>query len=112
MGRGANPAVGIPLMEDRATRMERLHRAMQAAAARSDFEQAAELRDRISLLRSAPPMDDPVEFDPRGLDRQQPGAMGLGTSQQHMTPPPGWTPPPKPDPMTRGHNRRKGSGKS
>jgi hypothetical protein len=40
-----------------------------------------------------------------GLKRQQPGAMGLGTSQQKVTPPAGWKPPPKPDPMTKGRPR-------
>lgn len=108
MGCGANPALGIPMMGDRAARLETLRLAMEAAAAESDFEKAAELRDRISLLRGASPEAGPGEFDPTGLDRQEPGAMGLGTSQQRMTPPPGWTPPRKPDPMTRGRSRRKG----
>jgi hypothetical protein len=31
--------------------------------------------------------------------------MGLGTSQQRMTPPPGWVKPKKPDPMTKGRKR-------
>ena len=41
-----------------------------------------------------------------GLDRQQPGAMGLGSSQQRVTPPSGWKPPPKPDLMTSGRAHR------
>jgi hypothetical protein len=34
--------------------------------------------------------------------------MGLGTSQSRVTPPDGWVKPRKPDPMTRGRNRRSG----
>jgi hypothetical protein len=33
--------------------------------------------------------------------------MGLGTSQQRAEPPPGWSPPKKPDPMTRGTSKRR-----
>ncbi|MCY7397351.1 MAG: excinuclease ABC subunit B, partial [Sphingomonas bacterium] len=51
--------------------------------------------------------DEAEAADTDGLIRQQPGAMGLGTSQQRITPPPGWPPPPKPDPMTRGRSRRR-----
>lgn len=80
---------------------------MEAAAAAMDFEEASRLRDRISLLRGAEPGAD-AEIDTSGLERQQPGRMGLGTSQQRMTPPPGWKPPKKPDPMTRGRSRRRG----
>ena len=80
---------------------------MDAAAAAMDFEEASRLRDRISLLRGAGG-DAPAEIDTSGLERQQPGRMGLGTSQQRMTPPAGWKPPPKPDPMTRGRSRPKG----
>lgn len=80
--------------------LEELHRQMEAAAASLDFEEARRLRDRISIVRGAggKPVDP---IDTSGLTRQQPGHMGLGTSQQRMTPPPGWKPPPKPDPMTR-----------
>ncbi|MDF0544165.1 UvrB/UvrC motif-containing protein [Sphingobium sp. H39-3-25] len=99
-------------MEDRAVRLERLRLAMEAAAAEGDFEKAAALRDRISLLRNAPPEAGHTEFDPSGLDRQKLGAMGLGTSQQRITPPPGWTAPRRPEPMTRGHSRRKERNKS
>lgn len=88
-----------------------LHRQMEAAAAAMDFEEAGRLRDRISLLRSAG--DASAEpFDPTGLERQQPGRMGLGSSQQRVAPPPGWKPPPKPDPMTRGRSRPRGGGGS
>lgn len=86
------------------TTLDDLQQAMQDAAAQGDFEQAARLRDRISLLRGAPDAAA-GDFDPSGLVRQQPGAMGLGTSQQRMTPPPGWKPPKKPDPMTKGRGR-------
>ena len=89
-------------------RIETLRLRMEAAAAAMDFEEASRLRDRISLLRGAEPgADGEAEIDTDGLDRQQPGRMGLGTSQQRMTPPPGWKPPKKPDPMTRGRSRRR-----
>lgn len=88
-----------------------LRRRMEAAAAAMDFEEASRLRDRISLLRGAEPgAEAETEIDPSGLDRQQPGRMGLGTSQQRMTPPAGWKPPKKPDPMTSGRSRRRGDG--
>lgn len=79
---------------------------MEAAAAREDFEEAGRLRDRISLLRSGAAQSDAGEIDPSGLDRQKPGGMGLGTSRQQVTPPRGWKPPKKPDPMTGGGSRR------
>jgi len=60
----------------------------------------AELRDRISLLRAGG-----EDADPAGLTRQQPGAMGLGTSRQQVEPPAGWVKPKKPDPMTKGRKR-------
>ena len=78
---------------------------MEEAAAAMDFELAGKLRDQISLLRGQSGAPAAEEIDPTGLERQQPGRMGLGTSQQRMTPPPGWTPPRKPDPMTRGRSR-------
>ena len=80
---------------------------MEAAAAAMDFEEAGRLRDEISLLRGVGG-DAAEEIDTFGLDRQQPGRMGLGTSQQHVTPPKGWKPPKKPDPMTRGRSRPRG----
>ena len=81
-----------------------LTRRMEAAAAALDFETARRLRDQISLLRAG---GDDADIDPTGLTRQQPGAMGLGTSQQRMTPPDGWVKPKKPDPMTTHTSRRK-----
>ena len=84
--------------------IEDLRLRMEAAAARQDFEEAGRLRNRISLLRGGAIETEAV--DTAGLDRQQPGKMGLGTSQQRLTPPDGWKPPRKPGPMTRGRSRR------
>ena len=86
------------------SRIEELRRRMEEAAAAMDFEEAGKLRDQISLLRGQDG-DAADEIDPTGLERQQPGRMGLGTSQQRVTPPPGWKPPKKPDPMTKGRSR-------
>jgi hypothetical protein len=91
--------------------IEALRRRMEAAAAAMDFEEASRLRDRISLLRSTG-AEAGADFDSAGLERQQPGSMGLGTSRQRVAPPEGWTRPKKPDPMTRGRSRRRGSAKS
>ena len=88
--------------------IEDLRKRMEAAADAMDFEEAQRLRDRITLIRGGASTEDAAQADTAGLIRQKPGGMGLGTSQQRMTPPPGWTPPRKPDPMTRGHNRRLG----
>ncbi|KRB81514.1 excinuclease ABC subunit B [Sphingomonas sp. Root710] len=79
---------------------------MEAAAKALDFEEARRCRDRINLMRGGATSAEAGEADTSGLTRQQPGAMGLGTSQQRMTPPPGWKPPAKPDLMTTGHGRR------
>lgn len=87
-------------------RIDTLQAAMEAAAAALDFEEARRLRDRIALIRGGASAAEAAAADTAGLDRQQPGRMGLGSSQQRVTPPSGWTPPPKPDPMTRGRNRR------
>lgn len=83
-----------------------LTRRMQEAADSMDFENARRLRDRIALLRGGATQADAATADTSGLARQQPGSMGLGSSRQRPTPPPGWTPPPKPDPMTRGRAKR------
>jgi UvrB/uvrC motif len=82
-----------------------LQRRMDAAAQDMDFEEASRLRDRISLMRSGATREQAEQAETAGLVRQQPGAMGLGTSQQRVTPPSGWKPPPKPDPMTKGLGR-------
>ncbi len=44
---------------------------------------------------------------PTRLRRQIPGSMGLGTNQSAYIPPPDWKLPPKPDPMTTGHVKRR-----
>jgi len=94
-----------------------LTRRMEEAAAALDFETAQRLRDQIALLRvgghgGADDADgegdgEENDIDPTGLVRQQPGSMGLGTSQQRMIPPEGWVKPTKPDPMTTHTSRRK-----
>ena len=61
----------------------------------------------LRLVRGGASLDEALKADTAGLARQQPGAMGLGTSQQKLTPPPGWTPPRRPDPMTKGRSRRR-----
>jgi hypothetical protein len=86
--------------------IEQLRLQMEAAAAALDFEEARRLRDQLNLVRNGASREE-AEVDTSGLKRQQPGAMGLGTSQQRMTPPPGWRPPAKPDPMTRGKPKGK-----
>ncbi len=88
--------------------IETLRRKMDAAAAALDFEEARRLRDRIGLMRGGASAAEAEQADAAGIDRQRPGAMGLGTSQQRAEPPPGWTPPPKPDPGTRNRGRRQG----
>lgn len=75
---------------------------MDAAARALDFEEAKRCRDKISLIRGGATASEAEQADLLGVERQQPGAMGLGTSQQRGTPPRGWKPPPKPDPMTSG----------
>ncbi len=79
-----------------------LQRKMDAAALALDFEEAKRCRDKISLMRGGATASEAENADLLGVERQQPGAMGLGTSQQRVTPPQGWKPPPKPDPMTSG----------
>jgi len=86
--------------------IEALQRKMEAAALALDFEEAKRLRDRINLMRGGATADEAEAADVAGLLRQQPGAMGLGTSQARVARPPGWRPPTKPDPMTKGRGRR------
>ena len=86
--------------------IETLRKKMEAAALALDFEEAKRCRDRISVMRGGATAQDAKKADFSGLDRQKPGAMGLGTSQQRMAPPPGWTPPVKPDLMTSNRTRR------
>ena len=73
-----------------------------------DYEEAKRLRDQIALIRGGASREEAEGVDPSGLVRQQPGRMGLGTSRERVEPPAGWTPPRKPDPMTRGRSRRRG----
>ena len=82
------------------TALETLRLRMEAAAEAEDFEEAARLRDQYSLLRGQPDAEIPDEMDTSRLHRQQPGRMGLGTSEQAVVPPPGWKRPKRPDPMT------------
>lgn len=88
--------------------IETLREKMEAAARALDFETAQRYRDRISLMRGGATAAEAERADGAGLVRQRPGAMGLGTSQQRVTPPPDWRPPPKPDPMTTGRTTRGG----
>ena len=77
---------------------------MDAAAAALDFEEARRLRDRIALVRMGA---ENAGADMSGLIRQQPGAMGIGSSVPKPERPPGWVPPKKPPPMTRGKGKAK-----
>ncbi|WP_379920601.1 UvrB/UvrC motif-containing protein [Erythrobacter sp. R86502] len=83
-----------------------LQQDMEAAAAALDFEEARRIRDRINLMRGGADAAEAARADTSGLVRQQPGAMGLGTSRQRPVPPPGWKPPPKPDLKTSGKKRK------
>ncbi len=85
-----------------ATTRANLERQMREAAAAGAFERAARLRDELKALAAADAARDAGD-----LHRQQPGAMGLGSSRQATEPPPGWTPPPRPDPMTARRARRR-----
>lgn len=89
--------------------LQSLQQKMEAAALALNFEEAKRCRDKISHIRGGGTAAEAEQADFTGLDRQQPGAMGLGTSQQRVSPPPGWKPPPKPDPMTAGRNTRRRS---
>jgi hypothetical protein len=84
-----------------------LEHRMAVAAEAMDFEEARRLRDRINLVRSGASAEDAARADTSGLTRQKAGAMGIGTSQPKPVRPPGWKPPPKPDPMTSGRSRRR-----
>lgn len=88
--------------------IETLQARMDAAARALDYEEAKRLRDMISLMRSGATAADAEQADLSGIERQQPGAMGLGTRRQRVTPPKGWKPPAKPDPMTSGQHAPRG----
>lgn len=88
--------------------LSELEEEMAQAAASEDFETAAALRDQIDLIRrDVRVMEQPGGDGPQAsyLRRQEPGRMGLGTNQSSYVPPPGWTPPKKPDPMTVGRSK-------
>lgn len=88
-----------------ATVRENLEAAMRAAAEACDFERAARLRDELRAITDA----DAAAA--RGdIFLPAPGAMGLGSSRQTVTPPAGWTPPRRPDPLTSGRARRRRRG--
>lgn len=86
--------------------IEDLTQRMIAAAQAEDFETASRLRDQINLIRGGASASEAQAADTAGLRRQAPGAMGLGTSKQRVSPPPGWKPPPKPDPLTRNRSKK------
>jgi hypothetical protein len=79
-----------------------LKTALADAVLAEDFEMAARLRDRIAALQADKPMA------PSKLRRQEPGKMGLGTSDQKFKPPEGWKPPKRPDLMTTNTKPRRG----
>jgi len=109
---GSGPKHVVVRSTAMAETIQTLQQKMEAAARDLDFEEARRCRDRISLMRGGATAEEAAHADSSGLIRQQPGAMGLGTSQQRMRPPPGWQPPTKPDPMTSGRTttgRRKGT---
>lgn len=85
---------------------EQLRARMEAAAASLDFEEARRLRDRICLIRGGADPDEAARADTSGLTRQEPGAMGLGTSRQNVVPPVGWVPPPKPNLFLKKHQKQ------
>lgn len=87
--------------------IQALHAKMEEAAQALDFEEARRLRDKIQLMRGGATATEAKEADGVALDRQRPGAMGLGTSQGRIEPPADWKRPVKPDPMTTGHSRRR-----
>jgi hypothetical protein len=77
-----------------------LKRFLADAVLAEDYEMAAALRDRIAALET--------EMPPSKLRRQEPGKMGLGTSDQKFKPPEGWKPPKRPDLMTTNTKPRRG----
>ncbi len=85
--------------------IDRLRERMEAAAADLDFEEARRLRDQINLVRGGADIGQAAAADTSGIARQTPGTMGLGSSRQHVVPPPGWVPPRKSDTMTKGRRR-------
>lgn len=111
---GKNLSVLLPIIAfessiNMAETIQTLQAKMEAAALDLDFEEAKRCRDKINLMRGGATADEADKADFTGVVRQQPGAMGLGSSQQRVTPPAGWKPPAKPDMMTSGvgpHRKR------
>lgn len=91
--------------------IEMLQKQMDAAVEALDFEEAKRCRDQINLMRNGATAAEAARADLSGVERQQPGAMGLGTSRQRVAPPPGWKAPAKPDPGTAGRSSRRGTRK-
>lgn len=83
-----------------------LQRKMEEAVEALDFEEAKRCRDRISLIRGGATAPEAEQADLSGVDRTQPGAMGLGSGRARPSPPKDWQRPAKPDPMTMGRARR------
>ncbi len=80
--------------------------AMDAAATTLDFEEAARLRNILSLMRHGTSRLDAEAAQTSLLTRQQPGAMGIGTSASRPERPAGWKRPRKPDSLTRNSSRK------
>ncbi len=78
-----------------ATFQEQLNLATEAG----DTDRAAALRERLEALQQGAPSY---------LRPQQPGAMGLGTSDEIPRRTASWKPPNRPDPMTANTARRRG----
>lgn len=78
------------MLEDEIAKLETRR---DAAAADGDLETAELLTEAIARLRSGE----------SGLTVQQPGRMGLGSSQEDYRRDPPRRLPRKPDPMTKGH---------
>ncbi|WP_324808771.1 UvrB/UvrC motif-containing protein [Sphingomonas sp. LY29] len=87
--------------------IDALRQRMDAAALALDFEEAKRCRDKIAMIRGGATPAEVELADFEGIERQKPGAMGLGTSQQRTTPPPGWKRPEKPNLMTVGKAARR-----
>lgn len=75
---------------------------MAAAVEAEDFETAALLRDAIDRLKSGE----------SSISVQQPGKMGLGSSQERYASEGARRLPKKPDPMTKGHKPAGGGGRT
>ena len=101
----ARPKLEARRWERMADPFETLRLEMERAVEALDFETARRLRDRINLMRGGATEAEAAAAETDALDRQRPGAMGLGTSQSRVVPPEGWKRPAKPDPMTKGRSR-------